>query len=190
MTTLPADVLHCIVEHIASQGDLSVLCRCNRALNEITIPRLYSSLNFSIHEAGTFSDILDNSFLFQKHGRRLSVTDAGSAHDEELCAYEEAETEDLETKWEAREREDILYCVRDVIERCSERGLTHFSWNIGDIDLSTSWLLDAMQEGLRLSGPTLSSIDINLGVRYPYFKRSLVSEFTCRSSFHLTNHPC
>ena len=190
MTTLPADVLHCIVEHIASQGDLSVLCRCNRALNEITTPRLYSSLNFSIHEADNFVDIMDHNLLFRKYCRRLSVTNAGRAHSDDYRAYEEAETKDLETKWDVRAREGIFYCVRDVIERCSERGLTHFSWDIGNINLSTSWLLDVMQEGLRLSGPTLSSIDINLGVRYPYFKRSLVSEFTCRSSFHLTNHPC
>ena len=190
MTTLPADVLHCIVEHIASQGDLSVLCRCNRALNEITTPRLYSSLKFSIHEAVTFADIMDQNFLFEDHCRRLSVTNAGRAPSEDFGAYARAETEDLERKCDIRARGGISNCVQKVIERCSERGLTHFSWNIGDIDLSTSWLLDAMQEGLRLSGPTLSSIDINLDVRYPYFKRSLVSEFTCRSSFRLTNHPC
>ena len=57
MTTLPTDVFDCVAKHIVSQKVLSVLCRCNRAWNEIAIPHLYYSLKFSVHEAHTFVEI-------------------------------------------------------------------------------------------------------------------------------------
>ena len=48
MKDLPADVLDYVVEYVASEKDLCVLCRCSRALNEIATPRLYQSLKLSV----------------------------------------------------------------------------------------------------------------------------------------------
>ena len=185
MTTLPADVLHCLVGHITSQPDLSNMCRCNRALNEIVIPRLYSSLKFSVHHAGTIARVLKSNDFFQKHCRRLSVTIVGSPGVCDEYAYEDNETEELEDYWARESRTEILYCLRYVIKHCSTRGLLHFSWDIGDIDLSKSWLLDAMQYGLKLSRRSLSSVDVNLVAgHYSSCKQNLVSEPTYKSISH------
>ena len=189
MTTLPADVLHCLVGHITSQPDLSNLCRCNRALNEIVIPCLYNSLKFSVHYPGTIARVLKSNDFFQKHCRRLSVTIDGSPDIGDESAYEEKETEELEEYWALESRAEILSCLRYVIKHCSTRGLLHFSWDIGDIDLSTSWLLDAMQYALKLSRRSLSSVDINLTAsRYFSCKQNIVSESMYKSNFHPIDH--
>ena len=163
MTTLPTDVFDCVAKHIVSQKVLSVLCRCNRAWNEIAIPHLYYSLKFSVHEAHTFAEITYQNDLFGKHCRQLVVTSRGQAEGDDGSAYEDKYTEDLD-KRAYRARESIDFDLYNILRRCSSRGLIHFSWDIDYINRRTSWLLNATHHWrcLQLSTGSIRSLDINL----------------------------
>ena len=178
MATLPTDVFHCIAKHIVSKTDLSVLCRCNRAWNEIAIPHLYYSLNFSVHEAHTFAEITYQNDLFGKHCRQLVVTSRGQAEGDDGSAYEDKYTEDLD-KRAYRARESIDFDLYNILRRCSSRGLIHFSWDIDYINRRTSWLLNATHHWrcLQLSRGSIRSLDINLDGDEGACKDSLVSGY-------------